>query len=53
VLGGLIQRESSQGVSRFPFLSSIPLIGQLFRSNDSEKKETELVIMITPKIITE
>lgn len=53
VLGGLIQRESSQAVSRFPFLSSIPLIGHFFRSDDSEKKETELVIMITPKIITE
>ncbi|MDR3588260.1 MAG: secretin N-terminal domain-containing protein [Negativicutes bacterium] len=53
VLGGLIQRESTQTATRFPFLSDIPLVGRLFRSTDSEKKETELVILITPKIISD
>lgn len=51
VIGGLIQREENRAVLKFPLLGDIPLVGHLFRSTDSEKKETELVILITPKII--
>lgn len=49
VLGGLIQREENNEVFKVPLLGDIPLVGQLFRSTNMEKRETELVILITPK----
>jgi type II secretory pathway component GspD/PulD (secretin) len=52
VLGGLIQREEIRDVFKVPILGDIPLVGQyLFRTTSTEKRETELVILITPKMI--
>lgn len=51
VLGGLIQRAESKDMLKFPILGDIPLIGQLFRSTNKEKRETELIILITPKLL--
>jgi type II secretory pathway component GspD/PulD (secretin) len=51
VLGGLIQREETHDTFKFPFLGDLPLVGQLFRSNSTEVRETELVIVITPKLV--
>lgn len=51
LLGGIRsirKNESNEGV---PILMDIPLIGWLFRSNQQEKGETELVIMMTPTIV--
>ncbi len=51
VLGGLLEdviRESDQSV---PYLSSIPLIGGLFRSRKTEKVKTNLLVFIRPKIL--
>jgi type II secretory pathway component GspD/PulD (secretin) len=49
VLGGLIQRQDTETALKTPLLGDLPIIGSLFRSNDREKTETELVILITPK----
>lgn len=51
VIGGLIQREENSVVNKFPLIGNVPLVGHLFRSNHTEKKDTELVILITPKEI--
>jgi type II secretory pathway component GspD/PulD (secretin) len=51
VLGGLIQREESRDVVKVPILGNIPLVGQFFRSTNKEKRETELIILITPQIM--
>lgn len=51
VLGGLIQREESRDVIKVPILGNIPLVGQFFRSTNKEKRETELIILITPQIM--
>ncbi|HDS29667.1 MAG TPA: hypothetical protein ENN67_01350 [Firmicutes bacterium] len=51
VIGGLIQHEISEIISRIPILSEIPILGQLFRSKRFRENETELVIFITPYII--
>ena len=51
IIGGLIQETTNKSVSKVPILGDIPGIGAAFRSTTSEKVKTELVIMITPKII--
>jgi pilus assembly protein CpaC len=50
-LGGLLQNVDTQNVSKLPWLGDIPIIGQLFRSQQFQRKETELVIIVTPYLV--
>ena len=52
VLAGLIDTRSGSGTSGLPLLSKIPLIGGLFGSQTYRNNRTELVILITPTVIT-
>lgn len=52
VLGGLIQNTTSTGSQGVPLLSKIPFIGALFGTQTFSKRRTELVILITPVVIT-
>jgi pilus assembly protein CpaC len=52
VLAGLLQRESSTDVDKLPFLGDIPVLGALFRSKRFVNKETELVVFVTPTVVT-
>lgn len=51
VLGGLIQEEEKKTVTKFPILGDLPLIGSAFRSSSVKNERSELVIMVTPRII--
>lgn len=51
VLGGLIEDAQSKTDVRVPVLGRIPILGALFRSRDSKRLKTELVIFLTPRII--
>ncbi|MDP5213575.1 type II secretory pathway protein [Pseudoalteromonas tunicata] len=51
MLGGLISENKSNGASSVPFFGSIPVLGHLFRSDSSSRHKTELVILVTPKIV--
>jgi len=51
-IAGLLQDDVTQGVSGLPFLKDIPILGALFRSNSFQRKETELVILVTPFLVT-
>ncbi len=51
VIGGLIGSEESKNNSRIPFLSQLPILGNLFRNVSNSKTETEVVIFLTAKII--
>lgn len=51
VLGGLINQESGNTVKQVPVLGSIPLFGYLFKNDKKIVRNTELVFIITPKII--
>jgi len=51
VLGGLISEKMTQGNSGIPFLYKIPLIGSLFGSTNKTKRKTELVVLITPRVV--
>lgn len=51
VLGGLVQTQDNLVERSVPFLGDIPLIGKAFRGTRSSKVESELVIIVTPKIV--
>ena len=51
-LAGLISETNLSGSSGVPLLSKIPLIGGLFGTQSLTKKRTELVILITPTVVT-
>ena len=50
-MAGLIRRDFQDTVRQFPILGSIPIIGALFRSTNFQKEDTELVIIVTPRLV--
>jgi pilus assembly protein CpaC len=51
VLAGLLNNEVQKQVSKIPLLGDIPILGALFRSTRYSNNETELMVMVTPKIV--
>ena len=51
VLGGLIRDNSTRGSTGIPLLSSIPIIGALFGTQTQNGNRTELLVVITPRVI--
>jgi pilus assembly protein CpaC len=51
-IGGMIQRTESRVINKLPLLGDIPIIGALFRSVQFQRGETELVIFVSPTIVT-
>jgi general secretion pathway protein D len=51
LLGGLIRQRDSRGRAGVPYLSRIPGLGALFRSRSEDLMRTELIVLITPKVI--
>ncbi len=51
VIGGLYKVTEGESSRSIPFLSDIPLIGWLFKSKTKEKRNEELIIFLTPKIV--
>lgn len=51
VLAGLIDNKVSKEMARIPLLGDIPVLGALFRSTRFRNSETELMVMVTPKIV--
>lgn len=50
-LGGLIRNSASKVRSGIPLLKDLPLLGNVFRSNDLVERRTEFVVLLTPRII--
>jgi type IV pilus assembly protein PilQ len=53
VLGGIYETERRETVSKVPFLGDIPGLGVLFRSTQNVTNKAELLIFVTPKILSE
>ena len=53
VLGGVYQQDTSNSISRVPFFSDLPFVGVLFRNSSVVDNKSELLVFITPKIISE
>jgi len=51
VLAGLIDNKVLKQVSKIPLLGDIPILGALFRSTRYQNNETELMVMVTPKLV--
>ena len=50
-IAGLLQRTSTDLTNALPWLGELPVIGALFKSNDFQRGESELVIIVTPYIV--
>lgn len=50
-MAGLLRRDFQSTVRQFPLLGSLPIIGTLFRSTGFTREETELVIIVTPRLV--
>jgi len=52
VIGGLIRENTIETISKIWLLGDIPLIGNLFRHKSKTKRQTDLLIFITPRLVT-
>ncbi|HEY8288771.1 MAG TPA: type II and III secretion system protein family protein [Acetobacteraceae bacterium] len=50
-IAGLLQRQNTLGNSGLPYAGEIPVLGPLFRSDNFQRNETELVILVTPYLV--
>jgi pilus assembly protein CpaC len=50
-LAGLLQNKVTASKSQVPFLGDIPVLGLLFRSVNYQRAETELVVLVTPRLV--
>lgn len=53
VLGGLIQERKSDAIIGTPVLSKIPVLGPLFSETTDDASRTELIVLITPKVVND
>lgn len=50
-IAGLLQTRNRQDVSQLPWIGSVPVIGSLFSSKSYQQQETDLVIIVTPRLV--
>jgi pilus assembly protein CpaC len=50
-MAGLLRRDFQDTIRQVPLLGSLPIIGTLFRSSGFNREETELVIIVTPRLV--
>jgi pilus assembly protein CpaC len=50
-IAGLLRDNVREVVSKFPVLGDIPILGVLFRSTSFQKNETELIVIVTPRLV--
>ena len=51
-IAGLLSDSYESQIRQFPFVGDVPVLGALFRSNGYKRDETELVIVVTPHLVT-
>lgn len=50
-IGGLMKNNSTGNINAFPFLGEIPVLGALFRSHSFQTDQSELVFVVTPRLV--
>jgi type IV pilus assembly protein PilQ len=53
VIGGIYEMTENQNITKVPLLGDIPYVGNLFKSTTREYTKTEMLVFLTPKVITE
>jgi pilus assembly protein CpaC len=51
VIGGLLQNNSTTAAEQLPWIGDVPVLGALFASRSYQKDETDLAIIITPRLV--
>jgi pilus assembly protein CpaC len=51
MIAGLVKNDAAANVNRIPGLGEIPILGALFRSSEFQKDRTELMFVITPRLV--
>ncbi|KQP12653.1 secretin N-terminal domain-containing protein [Pseudorhodoferax sp. Leaf267] len=51
VLAGLINNEDRQSIAKLPGAAEFPVLGRLFRNNDTSVTKTEIVLLVTPRVL--
>jgi general secretion pathway protein D len=52
IIGGLRREETTEKTQQTPIIGKIPILGNLFKSSDKTKQRTELLIILSPKIVS-
>jgi pilus assembly protein CpaC len=52
IIGGLLDKSMTENFSKIPFLGDIPIIGKLFQSQSKTKNDTELIVLVTPEVVS-
>ena len=50
-IGGLIKSNVTESIKALPFLGELPVLGALFRSNAFQKEQSELLFVVTPRLV--
>jgi pilus assembly protein CpaC len=50
-IAGLLQSQTSTAADQLPWIADVPVLGSLFRSASFQKRETDLVIIVTPRLV--
>jgi len=53
VIGGIFEQEESTTTSKVPYLGDLPYLGNLFKTNTKTANRTELLVFLTPRVVTE
>jgi len=52
IIGGLLDKNLTNTFQKIPFIGDIPIIGKLFQSQSKNKTDTELIVLVTPEIVS-
>ena len=50
-IAGLLQHQNSNTIKQLPWIGQVPILGALFRSSGFQKSESDLVIIVTPRLV--
>ena len=53
VIGGIFEQNDREDITKVPFLGDVPYLGNLFKTRTTSSTKTELLIFLTPKIVTD
>jgi type IV pilus assembly protein PilQ len=53
ILGGLFEESDQQNENKVPFLGDLPIMGNLFKNTNRTAQRTELMIFLTPRIVSD
>ena len=53
VIGGIFEQSEREDISKVPWLGDIPYLGNLFKTRSNSRSKTEMLIFLTPKVVTD